>query len=294
MSWKEEWRGLSERIDGVIAAVRLYSELTQGGRQDSIEVGEELWDNLEETFHQIIDFKSRHRLTLPTVAASRLQDWINHHHTQFRRDHNESIHILGFNGVALRASAFASFKVEFAHCLSDQQAAARSLVERAFTHLRYTIIANPDVQRSWKGAFDRNEIACEKLGAAHFLLHGIWAFKANAEGGRTDLVLQEPLKITPQIESMAEAMVLTEWKIAKTTPAALQQIDAAVRQLKRYSAEILAGFELANHRYVVVVTDEAVPELNWPQDQMDNGIHYRFRNVAVRPSVPSRRPRQEG
>jgi hypothetical protein len=48
----------------------------------------------------------------------------------------------------------------------------------------------------------------EKLGAAHLLLHGIWAFKVSATGERTDLVPGEKLEITPQVEAASEALVL--------------------------------------------------------------------------------------
>jgi hypothetical protein len=287
MTWREEWRGLGDRIDGVIATTRLYSEITGAGREDTVGVVDEIWKNLEDTFQEIISFNTHYRRILPEFAGARLQDWINHHNVQFQqRDHRT----VGFRGVAIRASALASFKVEFVHALADRQAAARSLVERAFIHLRYSIIADRHIRESWAEAWnDPGETGCEKLGAAHLLLHGIWAFKANAEGGRTDLVLGQPLKITPLIESIAEALVLTEWKVAKKPAAVQQQIEAALRQLKAYAAEILAGFELASHRYVVVVTEDSVPESDWPQDRSENDISYRFRNIAVRPSAPSKR-----
>jgi hypothetical protein len=90
---------------------------------------------------------------------------------------------------------------------------------------------------------------CEKLGAAHLLLHGIWAFKVSATGERTDLVLGEKLEITPQVEAASEALVLTEWKCVRKPGELDHKINEAFSQAKIYSVGVLADFELASRRY---------------------------------------------
>jgi hypothetical protein len=92
------------------------------------------------------------------------------------------------------------FRAEFDHLLLDTEAVGRSIVRRAFAHLQRSIVADSDFRQKWQKAFGGNETGCEKLGACHLLLHGIWAFKAYAEGERTDLVLGGRLSITNEVQ----------------------------------------------------------------------------------------------
>jgi hypothetical protein len=52
---------------------------------------------------------------------------------------------------------------------------------------------------------------CERLGATHFLWHGLWAFKVNVEGARTDPATFEPID-DREAQTSGGARVLTEWK----------------------------------------------------------------------------------
>src|SRR6516165_4028051 len=79
--------------------------------------------------------------------------------------------------VELRA-----FESEMTYLLTDTQQRIRSIAERAFQHLRRLIVVDSDVQRKWEAAFERGEVACERLGATHLLWHGIFAFKVDAAG----------------------------------------------------------------------------------------------------------------
>jgi hypothetical protein len=76
-------------------------------------------------------------------------------------------------------------------CLSDVQESIRTYSERAFAHLQRSIVADEEIQRKWLCAFGKGEVACEKLGGVDLLSHGIWAFKVDARGARTDLVFQD-------------------------------------------------------------------------------------------------------
>ena len=69
----------------------------------------------------------------------------------------------------------------------------RTRSERAFAHLQRHFVADAECRDKWTSAFTDGEVACEALRALHLLLHGLWAFKVDNAGARTDLVFQEPL-----------------------------------------------------------------------------------------------------
>ena len=130
----------------------------------------------------------------------------------------------------------------------------RSASELAFVHLQRVIVADEDFRKKWQAAFAKHETHCERLGGVHLLWHGIWAFKADAAGGKTDLVYQEPAN-TGGIQ-VSLGMVLTEWKRDKgDATAAYKQ---AKEQAAIYSGGILAGVELASHRNLVVVSKKQI------------------------------------
>jgi hypothetical protein len=89
---------------------------------------------------------------------------------------------------------FAALEAEVSYLLADHQAEIQSLAKRAFEHLQRSIVVDEFVAARWRRAWEAGEVECEKLGAVHLLSHGIWAFKVDAKGGRTDLVYQEPLR----------------------------------------------------------------------------------------------------
>ena len=107
------------------------------------------------------------------------------------------------------------FESEVSFILADQQEVIRARSERAFAHLQRSIVADPDFREKWLKAFKDGEVACEKLGGAHLLLHGIFAFKITAEGERTDLVFQDIAGLADE-KRYADGIVLTEWKIVRS------------------------------------------------------------------------------
>jgi len=117
----------------------------------------------------------------------------------------------------------AAFDTEMSFLLSDVQQHLRSRSERAFAHLQRVIVVDQQFREKWKSALREGEVACEKLGAVHLLLHGIWAFKVDAAGERTHLVFQDPAGDLLAEQHYADALVLTEWKTLAAgddTPAA--------------------------------------------------------------------------
>lgn len=107
-----------------------------------------------------------------------------------------------------------AFETEMSFLLADVQEMIRTRAGRAFEHLQRSIVADADTGRKWQRAFEAGEPACEALGAVQLLSHGIWAFKVNAAGERTDLVYRDEPLDTARLRSVADGLVLTEWKKA--------------------------------------------------------------------------------
>ena len=131
---------------------------------------------------------------------------------------------------------------------------------------------------------EEGEVACEKLGAVHLLLHGIWAFKVDAAGARTDLVFQEPAGDLTNEQRYVDGFVLTEWKRASSEENARQRFEEARLQAGRYAQGALAGSELTGYRYAVVVSRQRV---EIPSDLREGEVVYQHINIAVDPQLPS-------
>ena len=281
MSWRTEWKALSDRIEGLLEAGRFFAQLWASRSSDSYGAAKkELLPHARTIFQDIIKFQNNYMSSLPPSAGDSLNRFINLHNQSFTLHDIDEI-----EGLKLLLPCLASFRSEFTFQLSDIQAVAKRITERAFVHLQRLIIADQSIRERWEKAFDSGETACEKLGAAHLLLHGIWAFKASAEGERTDLILGEPLRDLSQVESTADALVLTEWKVVRSSKESVGQAEKAFKQASVYSGSSLAGFELAGYRYLVLVTED---KLNIPSDRKEDGVTYKHINIAVKRSVPSR------
>ena len=196
-----------------------------------------------------------------------------------------SDHIDEHFGVQARITTLASFRAEFSFGIADTQVIAKRLTERAFIHLQRSIVADESIRSGWKQAYDEGETACEKLGAVHLLQHGIWAFKATGQGERTDLVMGEPISNFDEVQGVAEALVLTEWKLVRQASELADKLADARSQASRYGRGLLGGFELAGYRYLVIVSERI---LQLPPDEIVDNIRYRHVNIAVDPLPPSR------
>lgn len=164
----------------------------------------------------------------------------------------------------------------------------RRLVDRAFLHLTRTLTVDEAVRTRWLDAFLQRETKCEQLGALHLLSHGVFAFKANADSGNTDLILGEPVVFTEDVRA-ADAIVLTEWKLVRPGDSAMQKAQEAKAQLERYASNELAGFELRKHRYAVLVSRTP---LSLPTSELNGDATYHYINVAIEPPTPSEFSRQ--
>ena len=138
-----------------------------------------------------------------------------------------------------------------------------------------------------KGARQKRD-GVRELGSIHLLSHGIFAFKVDALGARTDLVFNEP----PDDSLLArgvEGLVLTEWKVANDAPSATKGFREARAQADLYKQGALAGIELTGYRYLIVVSLRELPDNSIPPDDTTNtGVVYRHINIVVQPAVPSK------
>lgn len=194
--------------------------------------------------------------------------------------------------VAHISNIFRKFRADFNYLTSDLDGLVVKRTARAFTHLQRSIIADSDIQKKWITAFKKHETACEKLGSAHLLLHGIWTFKADTIGGRTDLILGEPINETNlnEVYLTAEGLVLTEWKRVLDPKNIIKNSETAFKQAKIYSAGSLAAIELKRYRYLVLVSCDYLSSV--PGDKEDDGIIYKYINISVNPSTPSQAARK--
>jgi len=292
MIWRPQWKAISDQIQGLLEAGRLYLECQSIRREDPYRIATNvLKPQAQEVFNALMVFDKTHQDVLPSSAALSLKRFIDRWQPRFipstaaAAEQSSIEQSAPQTIVQVYLTALASFRSEFTYHISDFSAIARRLSERAFTHLQRSIIADPDLRERWKRAFERGEPACEQLGAVHLLLHGIWAFKANAEGERTDLVLGEPLMDLAEAQTTADALVLTEWKLVRTERELQEKITQAHVQAARYAGGSLAGFELAQYRYLVMVSEK---NLHMPPDLPEGETIYRQINIAVNPKSPSR------
>jgi hypothetical protein len=278
----DDWTALSARIRGLIDASHLAAELFAKNNDalgGMVHLGKHALTVLNdlERFGATLDDSSEHA----RLAINKL---VYEAGTLFRNvdGTTEMRQIYIRSGLLMLAAA----EAELSYLLRDRQARIRALSDRAFEHLQRSIVVDESVRQRWIDAFDDGETECEKLGAVHLLSHGIWAFKVNATGGRTDLVYQEPLTNVNAVNQFADGLVLTEWKRLSDGGDPTKSFESARDQSNCYSAGVLAGTELTRYRYAIVVSRQ---DIKVPDDFGSGAVTYRHINIAVEPRVPSRR-----
>ena len=269
------WRPISARIHGLERASAVHAGFLAINSGSSYGADKTLQKHCEDIRTSIEQFREAFRDSLPAAANAAIERFMKDGGKQIRENSAGDAKLVRTIIVKLIA-----FEAELTFCLDNQTERVRSAAELAFMHLQRLIVADEDYRAKWRKAFEKHETHCEKLGALHLLWHGIWAFKVDASGGKTDLVYQEP----PQIGSapVALGLVLTEWKTADGN--ADTEYVAAKEQAALYSGGVLAGVELVSHRYLVVVTKKQIVP---PGDLIEGAVTYRHINIAVEPEVPS-------
>jgi hypothetical protein len=281
ITWQQEWRAISDRIKGIESAAAFLFRTLPEADGDLYDAGDKfILPNALSVITELKSYRAAHSKALPAPASDALDRFLDNINVMLT-----GVPAKGLVGVQGTVTALVSFEAEFSHLLSDRDSIARRLTERAFIHLQRLIIVDADVEAKWTRAFAQGETECERLGAVHLLNHGIWAFKASAEGARTDLILGEPLTITAQLREASEALVLTEWKLVNAQADVAAKARQALAQASQYSVGIMAGFELSTVRYLVLVSKDSVV---MPADFTDRDATYRHINIATSPSVPSK------
>jgi hypothetical protein len=283
MHFRDQWRAVSNRIRGLGEALHLHAAVLRVHSGDSFGVANKLIDHSFKISHELRNFRDDFGSALPQEALSAINDVLS-------QLPGSTGQLVGDTPDMRRERAWAAvvllsaFESEMTLALSNTQESIRTRTERAINHLQRSIIVDKRIRDDWKGALARGEVDCEKIGAVHLLLHGIYAFKVSAAGARTDLVYQEPAQRFDGEAAYADGLVLTEWKIV-TSDDVKQKCEQARSQAANYACGALGGTELTSYRYIVAVSSNYV-EL--PDTQIVGGVAYVHRNIAVLPKVPSR------
>ena len=285
MIYLDQWRALSSRIRGLMEAGHLHVQYLAVQSSDSHGRSRRLREHCESILEALEAFRESFRQVLPPSAVTAIDNFLVRTGTLTRDTSGGPPDALRERVWAALVSLVA-FETEMSFLLSDVQVSIRTRSERAFSHLQRSIVADESIRERWQNAFDEGEVACEKLGAVHLLLHGIWAFKVDSAGARTDLVFEEPAGDVAAIQRYADGLVLTEWKKASKDSHSTKRFTEARLQARKYAQGLLTATELAGYRYAVVVSHSQVET---PEDVTEGGVVYRHVNVAVDPRTPSRR-----
>lgn len=289
MNWLIEWQALSARIKGILDAGSFFYKALHHSSEDSRSVKEKiLLKDAEKIFSNLNEFSTKYQSFFPKDAADCLSGFLDK--PELREQNFFKTPQDASGNVQFALTALGAFQSEFNYLIADTQFIARRITERAFIHLQRCIVVDEEVRQKWQNAFNKRETHCEKLGAVHLLYHGVWAFKAYATtGGRTDIIFNEPLPSATDIESAADALVLTEWKLVKAQNQLQNKIQEAQKQAEIYSSDVLGGIEIRNYCYLVMVSEK---RLEMPVDNIKNGITFRHINIAVNPENPSTESRK--
>lgn len=279
MSYLEQWRAISARIEGTGRAADFYVRL---GGQESHKSYREIGIACQNTLALIQQLVSDYDAALPTLAKARIAEFITEKRLAVFQGAQDWTH--GKSAVVM----LLSLKAELDHLLSDQQEHIRSRAERALLHLQRVLAVDSSVRAQWDAALNgKGETECEQLGAVHLLQHGLFAFKVNTAGARTDLVFAD---MRDGFSSRGvEGLVLTEWKVGDDSNATSRFAEARA-QMKLYKRGALAGPELTAVRYAVVVSASDLKTV--PPDEVQDGVLYRHVNIAVDPNTPSKQARK--
>lgn len=281
MTPQETFTAIAARISGIVDGGRNYMTFDTAFHGDSYNTLAHLVTQCRAVVADLKTFAADFDTSLPAPALDALKRFFALRGVQGLMTDDNHPHTLKAALVLFPALA-----TEMAYILSDRQARLRILSERALLHLKWSIASDPDVASKWQKANATHETHCERLGALHLLQFGIYAFKADASRGRTDLIFAEPLDLA-KVARAAEGLVLTEWKREEAATGVPKAFAAARTGADDYRDGPIAGLELASTRYLIVVTGPQADPRDIPVDETVNGVLYRHINIAVAPRTTS-------
>lgn len=280
MSYMNQWLPISVHIKAYMESAKLFALMLSSSSRDPMGGHKRLREQGLRIIEEILNFQRENKNQLPQTANDLIESLDNKAGSIFRSTAAIERPVLS---AMIMLGAFGT---ELTYLLVDKQESIKALSERAFEHLQRSIVADKDYRNKWIKAFDeKTEPACEKLGGVHLLLHGIFAFKAHGEKGRTDLVFQDKItgnRLHP--DRFAEGIVLTEWKVSRKAEEAEEKFREARDQAKDYSQGVLGGIDLTSYRYAIVVSKKQVAI---PEDLKEGNVIWRHINIAVDPDVPA-------
>ena len=283
MTYLDQWKALSARIRGLVQAGQLHANYLAIRSSDAFGRDKYLRAQCSTILTAFSAFRKSFQHSLSPIALTSLDNFITN--TGPLIEETGGSPDIRQERVWAVLVQLAAFDTEMSFLLSDVQQHIRSRAERAFAHLQRVIVVDQEFREKWKSALREGEAACEKLGAVHLLLHGIWAFKVDAAGERTDLVFQDLTGDRVPEQPYADGLVLTEWKTLAAGADAKKRFAEARSQAQRYARGALAGNELTGYRYAIVVSERHVTT---PADLPEGAVVYRHINIAVDPRSPSR------
>jgi hypothetical protein len=192
MTYADQWRALSSRIRGLMQAGQLHAHYLAVRRSDPYGRGRRLHEQSESILTALQSFRAAFGKWLPPPALAAVDDFVARNGNLITRKVSGTPDELE-ERVWAALVLLAAFETEMSFLLSDVQESIRVRSERAFSHLLRSLVVDATLRDKWLTALEAGEVECEKLGAVHLLLHGIWAFKVDAASARTDLVFQEPV-----------------------------------------------------------------------------------------------------
>ncbi|MGE0256123.1 MAG: hypothetical protein AB7N54_18485 [Alphaproteobacteria bacterium] len=280
----EQWRNLSNRIHSLMHGIDMYVKFLAVRNSDSYRAGGHLRGPIFNIIEEVRVFSNDY--PIPDECKAILDAFVGRFSGMFSVDEAT----MSYEKIQAFAVAACTVESEVSYALRDNQEHIRAASELAFMHLKRIVTVDDDLNEKWRQAFDHHETKCEKLGAVHLLYHGIWAFKADATGARTDLIFQDPIRLNDKDTAKVLGLVLTEWKIARNENEA-EKYREAYAQANIYTDEYIKGVELEHYRYLVVVSKRRFPE---PADFVEDGIIYRHVHIALEPNTPSADARRGG
>ena len=321
-----EWSALSAKIKQ-LPTVRDVIDLNQHNRPSLQHIGQ----HINSALSALSDFNNNFSSRFSQKVLERLQS--------LPQPINLDSHSGPLDGPIMQTlTQLNVLEAELSYLLKNTQERIHRTVEIAFAHLQRQIVADTSrdkarreaaeerkedsknlqeqrvtcdsVHGDWVEAFDdkRGEEACEALGANHLLLHKIWASKLNAEGERTDLVLQELIDTNDPLYKSADGLILTEWKKVplkkrKKTKKTIEEdkeaikqavedvakkvIEKAAKQARRYKEGLLFPMELSDYCYLIILSKKKLPISESEYRLPDCSLKFRVVNIVCDPDIPS-------
>jgi len=139
-------------------------------KEDTYVAGTFLREQCGALVQSLEHFRHDFASALPSAAFDRIDQFLGTRIVQAAKD-AKAEQIGAARGALV---ALAAFEAEITYLLAGRQEQIRARAERALLHLQRILAVDAEVSVKWANAFKDGETACERLGAVHFLYHGIW------------------------------------------------------------------------------------------------------------------------